>query len=73
MIVDKYTALLAPVNAITFTTNIKIGFGFGLSQFTMFVCFAGMFYAGGLIMEAHWSIKMDDVMAALFAIMFSAF
>jgi hypothetical protein len=73
MIVDKYREFMAPVNAVTFTTNIKIGFGFGLSQFTQFACFAGMFYFGGLLLEADWSMKMDDLMAALFAIMFSAF
>jgi len=63
---------MEPVNAITLTQNIKIGFGFGVSQFTMFGCFAGMFYGAGLLLEAYWSMQMEDVMAALFAIMFAA-
>jgi len=73
MIVARYNLLMGPVNAATFVTNIKIGFGFGLSQFTQFACFAAMFWAGGLLLETYWSMKMDDVMRALFAIMFAAF
>jgi hypothetical protein len=56
MIVARYRMLMEPVNALTFTQNIKIGFGFGLSQFTMFGCFSGMFYGAGLLLEAYWSM-----------------
>jgi len=31
-----------------------------------------MFWAGGELMDAHWSMRMDDIMAALLAIMFGA-
>jgi ABC-type transport system involved in Fe-S cluster assembly fused permease/ATPase subunit len=73
MIIAKYEEYLAPVNAVTYTTNIKIGFGFGLSQFTQFGCFAAMFYAAGVLMENDKTLVMDNVMVALFSIMFSAF
>jgi ABC-type multidrug transport system fused ATPase/permease subunit len=32
-----------------------------------------MFYGAGVLLETYWSMQMDDAMAALFAIMFSAF
>jgi ABC-type transport system involved in Fe-S cluster assembly fused permease/ATPase subunit len=72
MIVARYRKLMEPVNAVTLTQNVKIGFGFGVSQFTMFAAFAGMFYGAGVLLEAYWSMQMDEVMTALFAIMMSA-
>jgi len=39
----------------------------------MFACFGLMFYGAGVLLETYWSMQMDDAMAALFAIMFSAF
>lgn len=73
LIVAKYEEFFAPVNALTLRTNMKIGFGFGLSQLTQFGAFAAMFYAAGHLLEAHWSLKMDDVMRGIFSIMFAAF
>jgi len=32
-----------------------------------------MFYAAGVLAENYWSMKMDEIMSALFAIMFAAF
>ena len=71
MIVAEYVNYMAPIDRVTLCTNIKIGFGFGLSQFTTFVCFAAMFYGAGVLMENNPEIRMDDAMAALFAIMFA--
>jgi ABC-type transport system involved in Fe-S cluster assembly fused permease/ATPase subunit len=51
MIVNKYKQILAPVNKLTMVGNIKIGFAFGLSQFSTFTCIAMMFYTAGVIME----------------------
>lgn len=31
LIVEKYIEYMAPVNEVTYKTNIKMGFGFGLS------------------------------------------
>lgn len=73
MIVDKYKELYEPVQKVVFSVNCKIGFAFGLSQFTQFGAFAAMFYALGHLMDAHWSMSMDDGMRSLFAIMFAAF
>jgi len=73
MIVQKYVDYMSPVNKVTYVTNIKVGFGFGLSQFTQFACFAAMFYAAGVLIENDPTLKMEDVMSALMAIMFSAF
>jgi ATP-binding cassette subfamily B (MDR/TAP) protein 1 len=72
MIFARYKMLMDPVNAVTVSQNIKIGSGFGLAQFCMFATMAGMFWSAGTIMETYWSIDMNDVMAALFAIMFGA-
>lgn len=33
---------------------------------------AVMFYAAGVLLETYWSMKIKDVMTALFAIMFGA-
>ena len=54
MLVTKYEELMGPVNSITYASNVKIGFGFGVSQFMMFACFAGMFFGGGIFLENIW-------------------
>ena len=72
MILSKYQELLQPLNDVAVSDNIKIGLGFGFSQFAMFGTFAGMFYGAGVLLENYWSIQMDDAMAALFGIMFAA-
>jgi ABC-type multidrug transport system fused ATPase/permease subunit len=53
-------------------TYIWIGMAFGLSQFGQYFVFAAMFYGAGKLMEADPSIKMDDIMIALFCIMFGS-
>ena len=53
MIVNKYNEVLSPVNKITAVGNIKIGFAFGLSQFSTFTCIAMMYYMAGVIMENY--------------------
>ena len=50
MIVKKYDEYMSPINDKVFSTNIKIGFGFGMSQFATFFSFAAMFYGAGMIM-----------------------
>ena len=53
--------------------HINIGFAFGLSQFLQYFVFASMFYgAGKFIKMDPENIKVEDVMIALFAIMFGA-
>lgn len=49
---------MAPVNALTMKTNVKIGFGFGVSNFFQFGVFAVMFYAAGVLLEAYWSLNV---------------
>lgn len=53
--------------------HVKIGFAFGLSQFLQYFVFATMFFgAGKFIKMDPENIQVEDVMIALFAIMFGA-
>jgi len=72
MLIQKYIDLMAPIHKVTVKSNIKIGFAFGVSQFSMFSCMAGMFYGAGVLLENVEGIKNEDVFVALFSIMFGA-
>ena len=79
MFVEKYRELLHTAHKQTTAAYLKIGFAFGMAQFAMYCVFAVMFYAGGEIISSSYdevtktySINVDDVFIALFAIMFGA-
>ena len=57
---------------MTVKSNLKIGFAFGVSQFSMFTCMAGMFYGAGILLENIDDINQEDIFKALFGIMFGA-
>jgi len=58
---------------------LKAGIAFGLSQFTLYVTFAGAFFFGGMVIEdsvdeytGQYAINPADIMSAIFAILFGA-
>jgi ATP-binding cassette subfamily B (MDR/TAP) protein 1 len=62
---------MKPIDDLTFKTNIKIGLGFGLSQFATFFCFSAMFYGAALILKDNPDVRIEDCMSAIMAIMFA--
>lgn len=50
ILVQKFTELLLPATKVSKSTFLKTGMGFGLSQFTQFLIFGVLFWAGGEIM-----------------------
>ena len=73
LIVRKYEEYLKPSFEKSKATHIKIGFAFAFSQLSQYFVFAAMFYgAGKFIKSDPENIKVENVMIALFAIMFGA-
>jgi len=79
MLVKKYEELLQPIHKKAMFRSITSGAAFGFSQFSQYLVFAIMFYAGGAIIknsidEDNGEIKIEpeNIFIALFAIMFGA-
>jgi ATP-binding cassette subfamily B (MDR/TAP) protein 1 len=73
LLCQKYEEFLKPSYEKAKKTHIMIGFAFGLSQLAQYFVFAAMFFAAGKFIKADpENIKVEDVMIALFAIMFGA-
>jgi len=80
MLVKKYEELLAPIHKKAMWRGVTSGLAFGYSQFSQYVVFAVMFWAGGAIIKnseideetGELSINPEDIFIALFAIMFGA-
>ena len=51
LLVQKYKQYLIPQYLITCKGHIKAGFAFGLSQCTIYLIFAAIFYGGSLIIR----------------------
>lgn len=76
---EKYKEYLQPQVDDASKRHCKAGFAFGLGQFTVYIVFAGCFYFGGLVIEdsldestGKYGINPENIMAAIFAILFGA-
>ena len=73
LLVEKYRELLLPIHSASLRAHCCAGFGFGVSNFFQFLCFAALFYFGALLIEAEFpDIDSEKVFVALFCIMFGA-
>lgn len=79
MLVKKYKEYLLPLYAKSCIGHIKTGFAFGVSQCTIYLIFAAIFYSGSLIIRYSWddktgeyTISSENIFIAMFAIFFGA-
>lgn len=72
LFVKKYTEYLEPLKVIAIKGHMAMGFSFGMSNFTVFLVFAGLFYFGGIVMENNPTINPADVFLAIFGIFMGA-
>jgi ATP-binding cassette subfamily B (MDR/TAP) protein 1 len=70
---------LLPQYLLTCKGHIKAGFAFGLSQCTIYLIFAAIFYGGSLIIRYSYDpvtntygVSSENIFIAMFAIFFGA-